>query len=37
LGYDHIDNDEAEIMENKEIKILTTLNIENPYIQDCDK
>jgi probable rRNA maturation factor len=37
LGYDHIDDDEAEIMENKEIKILSTLNIENPYIEDNEK
>ena len=33
LGYDHIDDDEAELMENKEITILNKLNIKNPYIQ----
>jgi probable rRNA maturation factor len=33
LGYDHIEDDEAEIMENKEINILQTLNITNPYLQ----
>jgi len=33
LGYDHIDETQAELMENKEITILNTLNIKNPYIQ----
>jgi probable rRNA maturation factor len=32
LGYDHIDPAEAEIMEAKEIRILKTLNIANPYL-----
>lgn len=32
LGYDHIDDDEAEIMESLEIKILNKLNIPNPYL-----
>ena len=31
LGYDHIESDEAEKMEELEILILQTLNIENPY------
>ncbi len=31
LGYDHIDDDEAEIMEQKEIALLQHLNINNPY------
>lgn len=31
LGYDHIDETEAEIMESKETAILQTLNITNPY------
>lgn len=34
LGYDHIKDDEAEIMEKEEVKILKTLNIKNPYVQD---
>lgn len=33
LGYDHIEDDEAEEMENREINILQTLNISNPYLQ----
>lgn len=31
LGYDHIQNDEAEVMENLEIQLLKELGIENPY------
>ena len=31
LGYDHIEQEEAEEMESEEIRILKTLNIENPY------
>ncbi|MCF7965930.1 MAG: rRNA maturation RNase YbeY [Methylobacter tundripaludum] len=31
LGYDHIDEAEAELMENKEIAILNKLQINNPY------
>ena len=37
LGYDHIDDDEAELMENKEIAILQQLHINNPYIEVDDK
>ncbi|MFV9474579.1 rRNA maturation RNase YbeY [Advenella sp. RU8] len=33
LGYDHIDNEEAEHMENLEIAILARLHIENPYLE----
>lgn len=33
LGYDHIQDDEAEIMETLEINILQQLNISNPYLQ----
>ncbi|MDP1663970.1 MAG: rRNA maturation RNase YbeY [Methylobacter sp.] len=37
LGYDHIDDDEAELMENKEIAILNKLHINNPYTEVNDK
>jgi probable rRNA maturation factor len=33
LGYDHIGDDDAELMENKEIVILNKLHINNPYIE----
>lgn len=33
LGYDHLDDDEAEQMEGREIEILKKLNINNPYIE----
>lgn len=32
LGYDHIDDTDAEIMENLEIKLLDSLEFPNPYI-----
>jgi len=32
LGYDHLDDDDAELMENQEITILKKLNIKNPYL-----
>jgi probable rRNA maturation factor len=31
LGFDHNNNKMAEVMENKEIKLLKKLNIRNPY------
>lgn len=34
LGYDHEDDQEAAIMEGKEIVILNALEIENPYSDD---
>ena len=37
LGYDHIDETQAELMESKEITILNTLNIKNPYLQVNDE
>ena len=35
LGYDHIEDNDAEHMENFEVRILNLLNIANPY-QDMD-
>lgn len=37
LGYDHIDDAEAEAMENKEIAILNKLQIKNPYTEVVDR
>ncbi len=34
LGYDHIENDEAEEMEKLEIECLTSLGYTNPYIEN---
>lgn len=31
LGFDHIEDDEAEYMEDFEVQILKTMNIANPY------
>jgi probable rRNA maturation factor len=33
LGYDHILDEEAEVMEMKEIELLQKLNISNPYLE----
>ncbi len=33
LGYDHIEDDESAVMEDKEIEILRVLNIRNPYLE----
>lgn len=33
LGYDHIDNTEAEEMENIEINLMKTLGYNNPYLE----
>ena len=37
VGYDHINDDEAELMESKEIIILNKLSIKNPYLQDKEE
>ena len=37
LGYDHIEDDEAEIMEQREIAILQKLTINNPYRYNNDE
>ena len=34
IGYDHLDDAEAEEMEGLEIRILKALNIENPYQEE---
>ncbi len=34
LGYDHITDEDALIMEEKEIYLLNELNIKNPYLQE---
>jgi probable rRNA maturation factor len=34
MGYDHIEDDEAELMEGKEITLLSHLGIKNPYLQE---
>lgn len=36
LGFDHLEDDEAEYMENFEIQILKKLNINNPYEDNND-
>ena len=34
LGYDHMNDEEAEIMEHLEMKILKKMGIKNPYAED---
>jgi len=36
LGYDHLDDQQAEKMESKEIALLQKLNIPNPYQQEVE-
>jgi probable rRNA maturation factor len=36
LGYDHLDDEQAEQMESREITLLQKLNINNPYEQVAD-
>ena len=35
-GYDHIKDDQAKIMESKEISIMKKLGYKNPYADECD-
>ena len=32
LGYDHIDEEDAEVMESLEVQILAAMGIDNPYL-----
>lgn len=34
LGYDHIKDEDAVVMENKEIKILKKIGVKNPYVHE---
>lgn len=34
LGYDHIKDEDAVVMENKEIKILKKMGVKNPYVHE---
>ena len=36
LGYDHINDNDAVVMENKETKILEKMGIKNPYVNKMD-
>lgn len=35
LGYDHLTDAQARVMEGKEIKVLHKLGIKNPYMDEC--
>ena len=35
LGYDHIKDDEAKVMESKEVSIMKKLGYKNPYADEC--
>ena len=35
LGYDHLTDAQARVMESKEIKVLKKLGIKNPYADEC--
>ena len=37
LGYDHIESDDAEQMEALEIKLLNSINIANPYLEQGEE
>jgi probable rRNA maturation factor len=34
LGYDHIKDEDAKIMQELEVKLLTKIGFENPYLED---
>ncbi|QRN41278.1 MAG: rRNA maturation RNase YbeY [Neisseriaceae bacterium] len=34
MGYEHVEDDEAEVMESKEISILHRMGYQNPYLED---
>ena len=36
-GYDHVESEQAMVMENLEIKLLDSIGIGNPYIDDSDE
>lgn len=37
LGYDHIEPDDAEKMETLEVKLLNSINIANPYLEQGEE
>lgn len=36
-GYDHIDSEEASVMEALEVKLLQQIDINNPYLEETEK